>query len=221
MSDVILPGKENGISFIEENKIIVIIRGLDTEQLEKAVAAMYRGGIRLVEVTFDQSEKVSDETTAGYISMLCKKFGDRMLIGAGTVMSPEQVRVAAGAGARFIISPDTYEPVIRETVKLELISIPGVMTATEAANAHRYGADFVKLFPAGQFAPSFLRDLCTPLCHVRFLAVGGITPENLREFGAAGAHGYGISSGIVNKAAVARGDYGLIEELARKYVSLL
>ena len=130
------------IKDIEENKIIVIMRGFSAEQLIRSVDAMEKGGIRLVEVTFDQTGAISDNMTAEYISTLKENFNGRVRIGAGTVMTEKQVELAYNAGAEFIISPDCYEAVIKKTRELGMVSIPGAFTPTEAANAHRFGADF-------------------------------------------------------------------------------
>ena len=137
--------REEIIRGVEENKIIVIMRGFTTEQLLRAVDAMYKGGIRLVEVTFDQAGVTSDETTASNIRTLVETFKDKVRIGAGTVITENQVELAYKAGAEYIISPDCYESVIKKTRELGMVSIPGVFTPTEAANAYRFGADFAKL----------------------------------------------------------------------------
>ena len=209
------------IAEVEKAGIIVILRGLQTEQLVNTVDAMARGGIKLVEVTFDQSGKISDEQTANNIKTLSETFAGRVLVGAGTVMSERQAELACAAGARFIISPDAYEPVIKRTVELGMVSIPGVFTATEAANAHRWGADFLKLFPMSEMKSSYLKALTAPLSHVRFLAVGGVTVDNLDEFFEAGAVGIGVSTAIVDKKLIAAGDYNGITELARRYTQAI
>ena len=210
--------REDIIQAVIDNKIIVIARGLEREQLFLTVEAMQKGGIRMVEVTFDQSGKISDAETAANIRMLCEEFGNTMFIGAGTVMSEEQVETAANAGAQFIISPDCYEPVIKKTRELGLVSMPGCLTPTEAAMAHRWGADFVKLFPNSEFKLSYLKALMAPLSHIKFLSVGGVNENNLREFLDAGACGVGLT-GIVNKKLIAEGKYDEITKLAELYVS--
>lgn len=210
--------REDIIQAVLDNKIIVIARGLEKEQLYKTVEAMQKGGIRMVEVTFDQSGKISDAETAANIRMLCENFGDTMFIGAGTVMSEEQVETAANAGAQFIISPDCYEPVIKKTRELGLVSMPGCLTPTEAAMAHRWGADFVKLFPNSEFKLSYLKALIAPLSHIKFLSVGGVNENNLCDFIDAGACGVGLT-GIVNKKLIAEGKYDEITKLAELYVS--
>ncbi|MBR2353564.1 MAG: 2-dehydro-3-deoxyphosphogluconate aldolase [Clostridia bacterium] len=173
----------------------------------------------MVEVTFDQSGKTPDSQTAQNIKMLAEAFAGRVHVGAGTVMSVEQVEKAREAGAEFIISPDCYEPVIRRTRELGMVSMPGCFTPTEAANAHRYGADYVKLFPNSEVEISYLKVLTAPLSHIKFLAVGGVNEHNMKDYLNAGAHGIGIATGIVNKKMIAEGNYAGITELALKYTS--
>ena len=209
------------IRAIEEHKIIVILRGLNTEQLIKTVEAMEKGGICLVEVTFDQSGKISDEQTAANIRTLAETFAGRVRVGAGTVMTAQQAEMAHDAGAEFIISPDTYEEVIRRTRELGMVSLPGSFTPTEAANAYRYGADFVKLFPNSEVGISYLKALMAPLSHIRFLAVGGVNEKNMMEYLNAGAKGIGVATGIVNKKHIADGNYDAVTELALAYTSQL
>ncbi len=206
--------REQIISNIERSKIVVIMRGMATEQLVKTVDAMEKGGIRLVEVTFDQSKTIPDEQTAENIKVLSETFEGKVMVGAGTVMTVEQVELAHKAGAKFIISPDAYEPVIRRTVELGMVSMPGIFTPTEAANAHRWGADFVKLFPNSEMKVSYLKCLTVPLSHIRFLAVGGVNADNIKDYLDAGAKGVGVATSIVNKGLIAEGKYEEITKLA-------
>ncbi len=205
--------REEIIKDIEKNKIIVIMRGFTEEQLINSVDAMEKGGIHLVEVTFDQTGAVSDEVTAANIHALKERFDGKVRVGAGTVMTEEQVEIAYKAGAEFIISPDCYEGVIRKTRELGMVSIPGVFTPTDAANAHRYGADFAKLFPNSEVNISYLKALTVPLSHIKFLAVGGVNADNMNEYFAAGAKGIGVATAIADKKAIFSGDY---EEVTRR-----
>ena len=209
--------REEIIKDIEENKIIVIMRGFTTEQLICAVEAMALGGIKLVEVTFDQSGKTPGTQTAENIAALKEHFLGRVRIGAGTVMTEEQVRLAYLSGAEFIISPDCCEAVIKKTRELGMVSIPGVFTPTEAANAHRFGADFAKLFPNSEVNISYLKALTAPLSHIKFLAVGGVNHENLTDYLKAGAKGVGVATAIADKAAISRGDYDEITRRAKMF----
>ena len=213
--------REAVLNDIEENKIIVIMRGFTTEQLICAVDAMEKGGIRLVEVTFDQSGIVSDDTTAKNIRTLKEKFEGRVRVGAGTVMTEKQVELACQAGAEFIISPDCYEKVIKKTRELGMVSIPGVCTPTEAANAYRFGADFAKLFPNSEFELSYFKALAVPLSHIKFLAVGGVNPDNMKDYLDAGAKGIGVATAIADKKAINAGDYEEITRRARLFTSQL
>ena len=207
------------IKDIEENKIIVILRGFSTEQLIRSVDAMEKGGIKLVEVTFDQTGATSDDTTAEHIRALKEHFEGRVRVGAGTVMTERQVELAHEAGAEFIISPDGYAPVIRKTRELGMVSIPGAFTPTEAANAHRFGADFVKLFPNSEVKVSYLKALAAPLSHIKFLAVGGVNHENMSEYFSAGAKGIGVATAIADKTSIFSGDYEDITRRARLFTS--
>ena len=202
------------IESILKNKIIVIMRGLTPDRLIRTVEAMEKGGIRLVEVTFDQSGKTPDAVTAENIRLLTETFEGRVLVGAGTVMIAEQAELAAAAGAKFIISPDSCREVIERTVELGMVSIPGVFTPTEAANAHRWGADFVKLFPNSEVNISYLKCLTVPLSHIRFLAVGGVNADNLADYLAAGAVGVGVATSIVNKKLISEERYDEITAAA-------
>lgn len=213
--------RDSVINAILKNKIIVILRGLTTEQLLHTVSAMEAGGIRMVEVTFDQSGKISDEQTAANIRLLADTFEGRIHVGAGTVMTERQVELAYAAGAEYIISPDTCESVIRRTLELGMVSLPGAFTPTEAANAHRFGADFVKLFPNSELGISYLKALMAPLSHIRFLAVGGVNENNMKEYLDAGAYGIGVATGIVNNKHIAEGNYAAVTELAKAYTSQL
>ena len=205
--------REEIIKDIEKNKIIVIMRGFTEEQLINSVDAMEKGGIRFVEVTFDQTGAVSDEITAANIQALKERFDGKVRIGAGTVMTEEQVEIAYKAGAEFIISPDCYDGVIKKTRDLGMVSIPGVFTPTDAANAHRYGADFAKLFPNSEVNISYLKALAVPLSHIKFLAVGGVNADNMKEYFEAGAKGIGVATAIADKKAIFSGDY---EEVTRR-----
>lgn len=149
------------------------MRGLEKAYCLPAVQALYAGGIRLVEVTFNQKEPATHKHTLEAIRQIREEMQGKMCVGAGTVTSVELARQAKEAGATFIVSPDTNPEVIAYTREAGMVSIPGALTATEALTAHRAGADYVKLFPAAMLGPAYLKALRAPLNHIRFLAVGG------------------------------------------------
>ena len=207
------------IRLIEEEKLIVIVRGAEKEKLIPLAEAMYEGGVRLLEITYDATGKTPDFQTAENIAALVKHFNGRMQIGAGTVLTENQVELTYKAGGKFIISPDTNTEVIQKTKNLGLVSIPGALTPTEVQAAYRAGADFVKLFPMDSLGAAYLKAIKAPLSHIRFLAVGGIDENNIALYKKAGVHGFGIGSNIVRKDLLARGDYHALTMLAQKYVS--
>ena len=206
------------IKEVLNHKIISIVRGMNREQTVKIAKALYEGGVRFIEVTFNQKNPEKFYETVESIRAIREEMGDKMFVGAGTVTSVELVDMAAQAGALYIISPDMDENVIRRTRELGLVSMPGAYTPTEAKKAHNAGADFVKLFPCIGEAPAYVKALCAPLNHIRFLAVGGVHADNARDFLKAGAVGVGVGSSLVNKAWVDAGEYEKITEEAKKMI---
>lgn len=197
---------------IEAKKIIVIVRRTYGEQLLNLAQALYKGGIRLMEVTFDQSDPDCLKKTGDAIRMLNEDFSD-MYFGAGTVLNRAQVDAAAQAGGRFIISPNTNQDVIQYTKRLGLISIPGAMTPSEILSANDAGADLVKIFPAIDLGLTYVKNIKGPISHVKILATAGVNEANFADFLKAGYVGAGISGRLTDKAVLAAGDY---EEFTRR-----
>ena len=213
--------RQQVIEKILNEKIVVIVRGVEKDKLIPLAEAMYNGGVRLLELTFDSSERISDEETTDSIKILKKHFGDRMYIVAGTVTKIEQVEYTRNAGGEFIISPDTNAEIIKKTLELDMVSIPGAMTPTEIQTAHRSGADFVKLFPVVNVGSSYIKAVKAPLSNINILAVGGINDSNMQEYLDAGVCGFGIGSNIIDVKLLENGDYDGITRLAEKYVSVI
>ena len=213
--------KAKVIEAIEKEKLIVIVRGVEKEKLVPLCKAMYEGGIRLLEITYDASGKISDEETAESIRMLSDEFSGKMYIGAGTVLTEKQVELTKNAGGSFIISPNTDKKVIEKTNELDLVSMPGALTPTEIRDADCFGADFVKLFPVSTFGPAYVKAVKAPLSNVKFTAVGGIDLTNMTEYLEAGVSGFGIGTNLVNKKLVANDEYEKITDLAREYVGVI
>lgn len=211
--------RETVINAIAASKLIVIVRGVDPAAFLPLAEALYAGGVRAMECTYDASGRIPDEAVARGIGALAEHFGDTVHVGAGTVLTQEQVTRTAAAGGRFIISPDTDPAVIAKTREEGLVSIPGAFTPTEIKTAHASGADYVKVFPVTALGPHYIKDIRAPLSHIRLLAVGGITPENVRDYLDAGVCGVGVSSGILDKKLLAAGDYAGITNLARAFTA--
>jgi len=213
--------KQEVIKAIETHKIIAILRGIPKDKLLKTAQALYDGGIRLLEITYSADGLVSDAETAEKIELLADYFKNKMYIGAGTVLNESQVQLTKDAGGTFIISPDICESVIKETVRLDMVSIPGGMTPTEITTAHRAGADFVKIFPASNLGPSYIKAIKAPLSHIKLLAVGGINPSNMADYWKAGVCGFGLGSNLADQNLVAKDDYNALTNLAKTFTSVI
>ena len=212
--------REQVIERIEKEKLIAIVRGVSADQCSKVANALYAGGVRLMEITYNQKDPASWQQTAEAIGALTEEFGDKMLFGAGTVTNVELVELTHAHGGKYIISPDTNVDVIKRTVELGMVSLPGAMTPTEVMTAHAAGADFVKLFPAGDLGVSYLKAIRAPISHVKLCATGGVTEENwgkYLEFGFAGA---GISGRLCDKKCIAAGDFEEITRRAKVFMDI-
>ncbi len=212
--------REAVIHRILNKKLIAIVRGIrNREQCLALAGAILDGGIDLLEITFDQSAPENFSDTLNAITAVNQHFEGRICVGAGTVMTPEQVKLAADAGAKYMISPNVNADVIEATRSMGLVSMPGAMSPSEIAAAHGAGADFVKLFPAGVLGCDYVRAVRAPLSQIRILAVGGVNPGNIPDFLAAGCLGFGIGGNLVNKQWVEAGEFDKITEVAKQFCS--
>lgn len=207
------------IQKVLDKKLIAIVRGVYGDECVALAKALYEGGIELLEVTFDQSHPENLERTSDTVKQLIDTMGDKMAFGAGTVTSVAMLELAHKAGAQFIVSPDTNEEVIKKTVELGMVSMPGAMTPTEVMTAHEYGADFVKVFPTSNLGASYIKAVRGPINHVRLLAVGGVNEKNIAEFLKAGVVGAGVGGNLVNKEWIKAGEFDKITALAREFVA--
>ncbi len=208
-------------NFILEHKIVTICRRIYGSDLENLVSALHDGGINLVEVTFDQADPECLRKTSTAIELLSKKFGSSMRIGAGTVLTKEQVTTAKNAGALYIISPNVDKEIIEFTKSEGLVSMPGTMTPSEMADAHKWGADLVKVFPAGYLGTRYMKDVRGPLSHINFIAAGGVTEDNIKEYIDAGYSGFGISGRLTDAALIKEGKFAEFTQRAKNFVTQL
>jgi len=192
--------------------IIAIMRRTDSALAVETAEALLAGGVSVVEVTLNTPD--AEEM----LRTLSERVGDRMLVGAGTVLTALDARRALGAGARFIVSPHTDPDVIAATRRASAPVIPGAFTPTEIVRAWQLGASVVKVFPVGSVGPRYLRDVLAPLTDIPLLPTGGVTLENAAEFIRAGARGLGLGSDLVSPKAVAERDFPSIAERARRFV---
>ena len=211
--------RETVIQWAYKHKIVAIVRGIEPEKCLKVAEALYEGGIRLMEITYDQRNPDSWATTAASIGEIAKAFAGRMLVGAGTVTSEHLVELTHEAGGLFIISPDTKADVIRRTRELGMVSMPGALTPTDVTTAWDAGADIIKLFPISCLGPAYMKAIKAPLSHIPMMAVGGITEKNAADYLAAGAIGVGVGGNLANKTWIDAGEYHKITETAAAMVA--
>jgi len=211
--------RQEVIDAVYASKVIAIIRGFEPDVCEKLAEAYHAGGIRLVEVTFPQAKPEDQPKTAAAIRAMAERLAGRVFPGAGTVLTRAQLHMAHEAGARYIVTPSVNPDIIREAKDLGLVTMPGALSPTEAVTAFEAGADFVKLFPAGTMGPKYMKDLRAPLAHIPFLAVGGITVDNIADFMKVGAVGAGVGGQLSDKGLIAAGAWDKITEIARELVA--
>ena len=197
----------------EALRLVAILRGTTLTQALEATEVFVDAGIKAVEVTYNT------EDAPKIINTLASKYEDRLVVGAGTVMTTADVTSAQKAGASFVLSPDCNPEVIKASKDMGLFSVPGAFTATEVALAHRAGADMVKLFPAGRLGPGYMKDILGPLNHIKFMAVGGIDLTNAGAFLTAGAYSVGIGSSLVNMNLIKSKKFSELKALATEFLT--
>ncbi|MBU9739167.1 bifunctional 4-hydroxy-2-oxoglutarate aldolase/2-dehydro-3-deoxy-phosphogluconate aldolase [Diplocloster agilis] len=199
-------------------KIIAIVRGVRKEQIQKTADAIIKGGISCLEIAIDHTSPESVEQTYEMIRCLKETFAAGICLGAGTVLSGQEVKACVEAGAEYIISPNKNPDVIRKTKEAGKISIPGALTPTEMTEAWEAGADIVKLFPAGILGLDYIKAVRGPLKHIPVSAVGGVTPGNCRDFIEAGCSSIGVGGNLVDLKKIELGDYDSLTKTALDYV---
>ncbi len=213
--------REQAVSMIKKNKLIAIIRGVAGEGALPLARALHLGGVRALEFTFDHNIPGYVEDTCEKVLAVKRAFGGELLVGCGTVLSATEADAAAQAGAQMIISPHTDAELIARGKALGAVCIPGAFTPTEIVKAHAAGADFVKLFPAGELGLGYIKAVRAPLCHIPLLAVGGVKPENISGFLDAGMTGFGVGGQLADASAVRKGDFQLITLRAQAFVNAI
>ena len=211
--------KEDVIQSVRARKVVAIIRGFAPDVCLKLAEAYAKGGIGLVEVTFNQKAPETWKDTAAAIAAIRARFAGVLRVGAGTVLTAGQLTLCERAGGEYMITPNVNVDLIRDCVRRGLVAMPGALTPSEAVAAHDAGASFVKIFPAGSLGPGYVKALVAPLGHIPFLAVGGISPDNVADFMAAGCVGAGVGGNLTNKAWIAAGEWDRITDVARRLVA--
>ena len=205
------------LEYVKERKIVAIVRGLSPEYLIRLGHAFEESGIGLMEVTYNQSAPETWKDTANGIEAVEKEFGDRLLVGAGTVITLEQVSMTYNAGGHYLVTPTTQPEIIRAGKALGLGLYPGAFTPSEILAAYEAGADAVKVFPASCLGPGYIKAIRAPLSHIPLMAVGGVNEKNAADFIKAGCVGLGVGGNLVNKEWIRNGEWEKITALAKEF----
>jgi 2-dehydro-3-deoxyphosphogluconate aldolase/(4S)-4-hydroxy-2-oxoglutarate aldolase len=207
--------KEKDLARVLDTGIVAVIRADSGDLLADVAEALLAGGVDVMEITFTVPAAVR------VLERVAERMGQRVLLGAGTILDPETARVAVLAGAQFIVSPNTNLDVIRLCRRYGKLVMPGAMTPTEVVTAWETGADIVKIFPSEITGPKYLKALHGPLPQVRLMPTGGVDLNTAAEFLRCGACALGIGGSLVEKNAVQTGNLARIESLARQFVQIV
>src|SRR5437762_11154613 len=204
------------LAFITEVGIVPVVRTASAEHAIKAVEAIFKGGVRAAEITM---------TVPGAIRALEKvadKFGDTVMLGAGTVLDPETARACMLAGAQFFVTPSLKVSTIEMAKRYSKVICPGALTPTEVLTAWEAGADVVKIFPAGNVGgPKYIKALKGPFPQIEMIPTGGVNLETAGEFLKAGACAVAVGSELVDAKTFKEGRFDVIEDRARKYQAVI
>ena len=203
------------IDRVLDRVIVAVIRAESPDLLADVAEALLAGGVEVMEVTFTVPRATQ------VLEKVAGKLGNRVLLGAGTVLDPETARAAILSGAEFIVAPTVNLRVIELCRRYSKLVMPGALTPTEIVAAWQAGADIVKIFPSELTGPKYLRAIRAPLPQIRLMPTGGVNLDTAREFLEAGACALGIGGSLVEPKAVASADLARIETLARKYVEIV
>jgi 2-dehydro-3-deoxyphosphogluconate aldolase/(4S)-4-hydroxy-2-oxoglutarate aldolase len=207
--------REQHLQRIIDCGIVAVVRFSDPEPLVEVVKALADGGVTVAEITLTVPDALD------VINQAKQQLGDRVLLGAGTVLDPETARAALLAGAEYIVAPNLNLDVIKLCRRYDKLVMPGAFTPTEIVTAWEAGADIVKVFPAEVVGPEFFKAIRGPLPQVKLMPTGGVDLRTAEEFLKAGAVCLGIGSQLVNPQAVAAGDFGRITQLAQQYTEIV
>ena len=204
------------LSFITDIGIVPVVRTNSADSAIKAIEAIHTGGVRAAEITM---------TVPGAIRALEKvadKFGDRIMLGAGTVLDPETARTCMLAGAQFFVTPSLKLSTIEIVKRYSKVICPGALTPTEVVTAWEAGADVVKIFPAGNVGgPKYIKALKGPFPHIEMIPTGGVNLETAGEFLKAGACAVAVGGELVDAKSIQEGRFDIIEDRARQYLAVI
>ncbi len=193
--------------------IVGILRGFTLKETLTLASISEQVGLKNLEITMN-TEGVEDQ-----IKACLDNFGDDLNIGAGTVTDMESLEIALEAGAQFIVTPNVNEAVIKACVSEKVSIFSGAFTPTEIDQAWRAGATMVKTFPADTLGPAYLKAVMGPLNHIPMMPTGGVDPNSMAKWKAAGAKAYGVGGSLYNTKAVRAGDWESVTKTAKSFVA--
>lgn len=208
-----MPQPLESIDRITENGVVAVIRKVPADKVVAVAESLIQGGINALEVTLDSEDALQT------ITKLQRTFKGQAIIGAGTVLDDMSARLAIQHGAAFIVSPILSQSVIQTTLRYGKVCVSGAYTPTEMFQAVEWGAHIVKLFPASVGGPDFIKNVRGPLPHIPIIPTGGMHLDHVGDFIKAGAIAVGTGSHLVNNDRIKAGQFDLITETARKYVT--
>lgn len=204
--------KDRQLETIIETGVVAVVRTDSSEELIDVIEALHRGGLAAIEVTMTTPDAIT------VIREASRKFGDKFILGVGSVLDPETARMAILAGAQFVVSPVLNRDVITMAKRYSKIVIPGAFTPTEILACWEAGADVVKVFPATKLGPEFFKDVRGPLPQVLLSPTGGVNLENAGDFIKAGACFLGVGSALVDRKLIKARDWDGLAERGRKFL---
>ena len=208
--------KETILSFIKDVGIVPVIRTDSAESAVRTIAAIYEGGIRAAEITM---------TVPGAVKALEKvadQYGDKIVLGAGTVLDSETARICMLAGAEFFVTPSLKPATIEMAKRYGKVVCPGALTPTEVLTAWEHGADIVKIFPCGNVGgPKYIKALKAPFPQIEMIPTGGVNLETAGEFLKAGACAVAVGASLVDAKTIKEGRYEVFTERARQYLEVI
>lgn len=202
--------REQGLQQIKKTRLIAIARGVKREQIVPAAEALLQGGITVMEVTLNTPDALM------MIQDLQERLGDRMYIGAGTVLDSDDAQEAVRAGASFLVTPNTDEDVIRYAAEEGIPIFPGAMTPTEIVRAWKAGATAIKIFPSSGLGLPYLKELMAPLDRIPMIAVGGIREDNVRDYLDIGCYAVGVGGSLISLKEIDNGNYNALRDKAAR-----
>ena len=195
------------------SRIVAVVRKIAPDKMKPLIQALIDGGITGIEITMDS------ENATTMIRELKNIHKEKALIGAGTVLNIEQAKEAIDAGADFIVAPILDRETIEFTKSQGIIMVPGAFTPTEIYQAHKWGADMVKVFPASALGPNFIKDVRGPLSEISLMSTGGVSLQNIESLFEAGASAVGVGGSLLDKALIQNEDWEGIRDLSESYVN--